>query len=98
MSLPRICYFGAYRPDYPRNLILRRGLAHHGVLVVECCVSPKLNTRQRAAALGKQFASISSECDVIILAEFNQTLAFFAAEIARKYRKRLVIDAFTSVY
>jgi glycosyltransferase involved in cell wall biosynthesis len=95
---PRICYFGAYDPDYPRNLILRRGLALNGVQVVECCVSPKLNTRQRATVLANQFQSVADSCDVILLAEFNQALAFSAWQLARRYRKTLVIDAFTSLY
>jgi glycosyltransferase involved in cell wall biosynthesis len=98
MSLPRVCYLGAYDPDYPRNLILRRGLAHHSVEVVECRVSARLNTRQRAAALAPQFRAVADQCDVIILAEFNQTLAWFAGAMARRYRKGLVVDAFTPVY
>lgn len=97
-TLPRVCYLGAYAADYPRNLILRRGLAHHGVEVVECRVSTRLNTRQRAAALAPQFREIADRCDVIILAEFNQTLAWFAGILAWRYRKRLIIDAFTSLY
>lgn len=98
MSLPRICYLGAYSPDYPRSLILRRGLAHHGVQVIECRVSTKLNSRQRAIALAKQFPLVADQCDIIVLAEFNQTIAWPIAAMAHKYRKKLIMDAFTSVY
>lgn len=98
MSQPRVCFFGAYDPEYPRNLILRRGLMLHGAQVVECRVSPKLNTVQRAQALERQFPALADQCDVILLAEFNQSLAGTAKKLARKYHKRLAVDAFTSLY
>jgi glycosyltransferase involved in cell wall biosynthesis len=66
--------------------------------VVECRVSPKLNTRQRASQLAAQFRDLAPQCDVILLAEFNQSLALPAWQLARRFGKRLVIDAFTSVY
>lgn len=95
---PRVCYFGAYDPSYPRNLILRRGLALNGAQIVECRVSSKMNTRQRARALTTQFRQLADQCDTILLAEFNQSLALAAWWLARRHRKRLVIDAFTSLY
>jgi len=98
MSLPRVCYLGAYDPEYPRNLILRRGLAHHGVEVMECRVPARLNTRQRAAALARQFHSLAPRCDVILLAEFGQSLALLAWWLARRHGTRFLVDAFTPVY
>jgi len=98
MTALRVCYLGAYDPIYPRNLILRRGLELNGSQVIECRVSPKLNTRQRAHVLGDQFRQLADQCDVILLAEFNQSLAPFAWWLARRSDKRLVIDAFTSIY
>jgi glycosyltransferase involved in cell wall biosynthesis len=38
MSTPRICYFGTYRRDYPRNQILIEGLRRAGYEVLECHV------------------------------------------------------------
>jgi glycosyltransferase involved in cell wall biosynthesis len=73
-------------------------LAQLGVKVIECRVSTKLNSRQRAAALAKQFSLVADRCDVIVLAEFNQTIAWPIAAMARNYRKKLIVDAFTSVY
>jgi glycosyltransferase involved in cell wall biosynthesis len=98
MNPLRVCYLGAYDPAYPRNLILRRGLAVHGVEVTECRTSPALRTWARERALRQQFAPLADRCDTILLAEFNQTLAWFARSMARRHHKRLVIDAFTSLY
>jgi glycosyltransferase involved in cell wall biosynthesis len=98
MTLPRVCYLGAYDSTYPRNLILRRGLERQGVWVVECAVPRELNTAGRMRALGRAFAAVQEDCDVIVLAEFGQALAPLAWWLARRYRKRLVVDAFTPIY
>jgi glycosyltransferase involved in cell wall biosynthesis len=95
---PRVCYLGAYDPAYPRNQVLRRGLTRQGATVVDCRVSPTLKTVARMRSLRQQYAAIAAWGDVILLAEFNQTLAPFAWWMARRHRKRLVVDAFTSLY
>lgn len=98
MSMVRVCYLGAYDPIYPRNLILRRGLAQQGAEVVPCNVPIQLNTRERLLALARAFPPVSDQCDLILLAEFNQMLAPLAWWLARRYRKKLVVDLFTSLY
>jgi len=35
-----ICFFGGYRPDYPRNAVIRRGLELAGAGIMECRVRP----------------------------------------------------------
>jgi len=95
---PRICYLGAYDPIYPRNLILRRGLEANGAEVIECRVDTSLDSRQRAAALKQNFAAVAGKCDVILLAEFNQVNISTALSLARRYHKKLVVDAFTPVF
>ncbi len=98
MSLPRVCYLGAYDPTYPRNLILRRGLALQGVQVVECNAARKLDTVGRARTLLRQFHTVADQCDVIILGEFGQMLTPLAWWLARRYHKRLVTDAIVPLY
>ncbi len=94
----RVGYLGAYDPAYPRNLILRRGLEAGGASVVECRVSSRLNSRQRAQVLAAQMRALSPRPDVLILAEFNQSLALPARRLAQRLGIPLVIDAFTPVY
>jgi glycosyltransferase involved in cell wall biosynthesis len=98
MNPPRVCYLGAYDPAYPRNLILRRGLERQGVWVVECAAPRALNTAGRMRALRRAFEPVKGDCDVILLAEFGQALAPLAWWLARRYRKQLVVDAFTPTY
>jgi glycosyltransferase involved in cell wall biosynthesis len=94
----RMCFVGAYQPDYPRNLILRRGLALHGVEVTEVNAPRELSTPGRMRAIARAFPSAAPGCDVILLAEFGQSLAPLAWWLARRFRKRLVVDAFTPLY
>jgi len=98
LTPPRVCYLGAYDPAYPRNLILRRGLERQGVWVSECAVPRALNTAGRMRALRRAFEPVKGDVDVIVLAEFGQALAPLAWWLARRYRKKLVIDAFTPTY
>ena len=94
----RVCYFGAYRPDYPRNAILRRGLAAHDVRIVECNVSPLLPTVRKVVPLVRQFQAVKSQCDLILVAEFGQSLAPLAWALARTSGKRLVVDMLLPLY
>ena len=98
MKPPRVCYLGAYDPAYPRNLILRRGLATQGVEVIECRAPRELSTAGRARALLRRFPTLAGRCDVILLAEFGQSLAPVAWWLARRFHRRLIIDAFTPIY
>ncbi len=98
MTPPRVCFVGAFQPDYPRNLILRRGLALHGVEVTEVNAPRELSTPGRMRAIARAFPAAAPGCDVILLAEFGQSLAPLAWWLARRFRKRLVVDAFTPFY
>lgn len=94
----RVCYMGAYSHTYPRNMILRRGLETNGAKVVECQVSPSLNSRERAEKVKQKFTKLHDQCDVILLSEFNQSIASTAHSLAKQYKKKFVLDAFTPIY
>ncbi len=66
----RVGFFGAYDPAYPRNRILREGLARHGVEVVEARVR-ETRAFRRWPALAAAWARISNRCDVVLVAEFR---------------------------
>jgi glycosyltransferase involved in cell wall biosynthesis len=49
-------------------------------------------------SLAEQFPVLADQCDVILLAEFGQSLTPLAWRLARRYKKRLIVDAFTPLY
>ena len=70
MTAMRVAFFGAYDPGYPRNRILRAGLAAVGVQVIEARV------RERRAAfrwplLAARFTAVARAADVVLVPEFR---------------------------
>jgi glycosyltransferase involved in cell wall biosynthesis len=66
----RVCCFGAYDPGYPRNRILRAGLARCGHTVIECRVRERRAFR-RYPALAAAFGRRGLDCDVLLVPEFR---------------------------
>lgn len=94
----RICYFGAYDVEYPRNRVIRLGLERNGIRVVECNVSQRLRSWQRYPLLLTRYLKICSGCNVILVAEFGQSLVPLAWLLSRACKIPLIFDAFTSFY
>lgn len=97
----RVCYFGSYDPQYPRNKIVREGLALNEVEVLECNVpfSQKRRLADRYQQLLSKWKTIrTKKPDVLILPEFNHKNWPLAACIARKAGIPLVFDPLVSVY
>jgi len=97
----RVCYFGSYNPAYPRNKIIREGLALSGVEVVECNVP--LDASQGLAQRYRRLVSLWQPLarlrfDAIILPEFNHKNLPLAYILARKSRTALVFDPLVSRY
>jgi glycosyltransferase involved in cell wall biosynthesis len=101
MSKPlAVCYFGAYRPNYPRNLTIRRALERAGIPVTECQVLPKTPTWRRWLALTRQFLAQprAREATVIIVAEFGHTVMPLAWLFSRWIGAALIFDPGISFY
>ncbi|MBI4831756.1 MAG: hypothetical protein HY801_09430, partial [Candidatus Lindowbacteria bacterium] len=96
----KVLFFGSYDPDYPRNKILREGLALAGVKVVECNVPFKENLRfhRRCQKLLRTVGKVGNGWDVMIVPEFNQKNIPLAAALAKFYRRPLVFDPLVSFY
>ncbi len=92
-----VCYFGAFDPDYPRNQIIRAGLARHGVRVSLTNVERRLPTWRKVAPLLVTYRRCPRP-DVIIVPEFNQTLVPLAWMLARLRGISLVFDCLISLY
>jgi len=38
----RVCYFGPFDPNYPRNRTIIKGLVKNGVELIECNITPSV--------------------------------------------------------
>ncbi len=89
----KVCYFGIYDPNYPRNEILISGLRENGVEVIEC------NTR--AKGIKKYFdlyfkhRKIKHDYDFMVVGFLGQGIMPWAKFLSRK---RIIFDAFLSLY
>lgn len=86
----KICYFGSYNRDYPRNKILINGLRKNNVNVTECNFD--------FPHIIKIKDSLSHEYDGIIVGFPGQKTVPFARLISKLKGVNLVFDAFLSVY
>ncbi len=100
MNQPRggVLFFGAYDPSYPRNAILRAGLARSGVPVAECRVDERLKVHARYPALIARFLGARGRGRVILVPDFRHKDVPLAWALARCTGKRLVFDPLVSRY
>lgn len=89
----RACFLGAYDPDYPRNRLLRAGLAAAGVGVVEVRV-PEWRAFRRYPALAAEYARSGGACDVVFVPEFRHKDVPLARVLAGS--RPVVFDPFVS--
>jgi glycosyltransferase involved in cell wall biosynthesis len=89
----KVCYFGNYKPDYSRNLVLIKGLRENGIKVIEC------NNRSKGLLkfwrLFLKHLKIRNKYDVMIVGFPGQTAVLLAKILTRK---KIIFDAFVSLY
>ena len=91
--MTRVCFFGAYDPGYPRNRILRAGLARCGVEVREARV-PERRAWRRYPGLAAAFARGVDGANVLLVPEFRHKDMPLARLLAG--RRMLVFDPLVS--
>ncbi|MBI4812189.1 glycosyltransferase family 4 protein [Candidatus Falkowbacteria bacterium] len=90
----KICYFGDYDSNYPRNLVLLKGFRENGAEILECH-SDKKGLSLYWDLFWKHW-KIRKKYDVLIVAQsFTSDLAWFAQRLSDK---KVVWDAFYSFY
>lgn len=93
-----VCYFGGYRPNYPRNLFYRQALQHLGMNVIECRVPVQPRNIVKAFLLLIQFWRGPHRADVMVVAEFNHALVPLAWFLSRLRNMPLLFDPGLSYY
>ncbi len=92
----KLCFFGAYDPEYPRNLIIRKGLKANELGFSQCRISPKYKSWFRYPLLFFRSWGRMKHCDLLFVPEFGQKdmpLARFLSSLAGK---KLVFDPLAS--
>jgi len=92
-----VCYFGLYNPDYPRNRNNISRLRKMSVFVIEC------NSRRKFTAGGywfllRNFLQTGIKSDIILVGFPGHTDVPLAWLLAKIFHKKLVFDAFISLY
>jgi len=88
-----VCCFGAYDPEYPRNRIVRAGLAAAGFGVLEARVAGRRAWR-RWPALAAAWSRVARRTDVVLVPEFRHKDVPLAR--ALRGRRPLVFDPLVS--
>ena len=93
----RICYFGGYDQNHPRNRVMMSGLGRCGAEVTECHSRHPIKL-MRVLSLIAQFRRVRNQIDVIVVGASGHTYVPLAWVLARLSRKPLIFDAFVSIY
>jgi len=88
-----VCCFGGYDPGYPRNRIVRSGLAAAGFDVVEARATAK-RAWSRWPALASAWARVAKRTDVVLVPEFRHKDVPLARAV--KGTRPLVFDPLVS--
>lgn len=94
--MPRLAYIGAFSPTYPRNQVLRAGLAAHGYEVISAPLSQQGSTLRNVPYLWQSMRR--TRADLYLLAEFNQLLAPFALMMGSLLRRPVWVDYMVGLY
>ena len=93
----RICYFGGYDRDHPRNRVMIAGLEKCGMEVIECH-SRHPSKVIRSILLVARYRRVRTRIDVIIVGASCHAYVPIAWVLSRLNRKPLIFDAFVSMY
>ncbi len=88
----RLCFFGAYDPEYPRNTVIKRGLSLNGVDVSECWLPPKYKFWLRYPLLASRYLSSCVKGDIFFVPEFCQKDVPLAKILSLLSSKKIVFD------
>lgn len=92
----RLCFFGSYNLDYPRNVIIKKGLRSNGVNVSECWLAPKYKFWLRYPLLFFRSRSYLMMNDFFFVPEFCQKDVPLARFLSFLAAKKVIFDPLAS--
>jgi glycosyltransferase involved in cell wall biosynthesis len=104
-----ICLFGDYDPDYPRQVVIKRGLEKNGVTVLECNCFLKYSQKGvmenklfyvlgAYSKLLRQFWPIKNQFSIFLVPHNNHLIIPLVWFLSKLYSKKLIMDAFDPAY
>lgn len=97
-TAPNLLFFGAYDPEYPRNLIIRKGWGKLGLEHSECRVGMKRKVHTRYPALLYRFLRSERKGDIIFVPDFRHKDVPLAWFVSRLTGRRVIFDPLVSRY
>lgn len=94
----KLCFFGAYDPDYPRNAIIRKGLRSNGMEVSECWLAPKYKFWLRYPILFFRSRRFHGMDDFFFVPEFCQKDVPLARILSFLATNKVIFDPLASRY
>lgn len=88
----RVCFLGAYDPEYPRSTVIKKGLRLNGVEVSECRLRKKYKFWLRYPFLLSRYPFTCARQDLLFVPEFCQKDVPLARILAFLTSKRVVFD------
>jgi glycosyltransferase involved in cell wall biosynthesis len=88
----RLCFFGAYDPEYPRNTVIKKGLRLNGAEVSECWLPPKYKFWLRYPLLASRYLCSYTRHKVFFIPEFCQKDVPLAKILSLFSSKKVVFD------
>ena len=94
----RICYFGAFDLSYTRNNFIRCALELNDCQITYCNVPQSWPTYKKVLPLIKQYRKVWRECDLIVVAEFCQTVVPLAWLLGQITGRPVIFDMVIGLY
>jgi glycosyltransferase involved in cell wall biosynthesis len=92
----KVAFFGAFDPEYPRNVVLEEGLRANGVETSRIAVAPKTPLGLREAKLMGRWAAASGGLDAILVPAFGHRDLPLAAALGRASGVPVLFDPLVS--
>jgi glycosyltransferase involved in cell wall biosynthesis len=94
----RICYFGAFDISYTRNNFIRRALELNDCHITYCNVPQSWPTYKKVLPLIQQYRKTWRDCDLIVVAEFCQTVVPLAWLLGQITGRPVIFDMVIGLY
>ncbi|MGB2845420.1 MAG: glycosyltransferase family 4 protein [Candidatus Aminicenantaceae bacterium] len=92
----KLCFLGAYDPEYPRNIVIKKGLRRNSIEFSECGLLPKYKFFLRYPILLSRYLYPYSKHDFFFVPEFCQKDVPLARFLSLLTSKRVIFDPLAS--